>query len=211
MKNSLFPSHWTPSYVSARVRSEAIYMCRPNLPWLNLGAISFLKQWLSSDDNVFEWGSGRSTIWFAQKVKCIHSVEHDSNYFDRLCEIVKDMRLGNIIPISQPLHTHMTQTSGHISNKKYEMSIADFPENHFDLVVIDGRRRRLCLELSISHVKPGGIICLDNSERYLETHRAGIHPIVSFAEPLKDALINNFRSAHFSNGVWSTSLLFRVS
>ena len=49
--------------------------------------------------------------------------------------------------------------------KNYCLSISFFPDQYFDLILIDGRCRESCLQLSASKVKKDGFIILDNSER----------------------------------------------
>ena len=41
-------------------------------PWISFGAILFLEKILKKDMQVYEYGSGGSTLFFAQRVKCIN-------------------------------------------------------------------------------------------------------------------------------------------
>ena len=54
------------------------------LPWYSYAAIEFIEDKLKSDFRVFEYGSGQSTLWYAQRVKEVISVEHNPDYF---CQI----------------------------------------------------------------------------------------------------------------------------
>src|SRR5262245_58674086 len=53
------------------------------LPWLTHPAIEWLDSVIGPDDTVFEWGSGASTAWFAQRAKSVVSVEHDQTWIAR--------------------------------------------------------------------------------------------------------------------------------
>src|SRR5688572_27506537 len=50
------------------------------LPWLPAAAVSFLDDKLAGL-SVFEWGSGGSTLWFAERARSVVSVEHDPVWF----------------------------------------------------------------------------------------------------------------------------------
>jgi len=52
-----------------------------NYPWLTQQANLILSTLLKPTDMGLEWGSGRSTIWFTQRVKYLTSVEHDEAWY----------------------------------------------------------------------------------------------------------------------------------
>src|SRR5207253_3435163 len=54
------------------------------LPWFSYAAIDFLQSYLRSEMQVFEFGSGGSTLFFAQQCKSVTSVEDNAHW----CEIV---------------------------------------------------------------------------------------------------------------------------
>ncbi len=56
----------------------------PAAPWLPPKAIKYLKSFLSENMVGFEWGSGRSTVFFARRVNFIVSVEHDKCWYDKV-------------------------------------------------------------------------------------------------------------------------------
>jgi len=60
--------HWTPRYIWNRLALMAHERQHPDLPWLTRAMIENLDTWLRPDDVGLEFGSGRSTVWFAQKV-----------------------------------------------------------------------------------------------------------------------------------------------
>src|SRR5204862_8185927 len=53
------------------------------LPWFSYAAIDFLKSYLRSEMQVFAFGSGGSTLFFAQHCKSVASVEDNAHW----CEI----------------------------------------------------------------------------------------------------------------------------
>ena len=62
------------------------------LPWFSYAAIDFLEKYLRLEMRVFEFGSGGSTLFFAQRCKSVTGVEDNAHW----CEIVaaKIARLG---------------------------------------------------------------------------------------------------------------------
>ena len=51
-------------------------------PWWVKEAIDFLDECLDSMFVVYEWGSGGSTPWLAQRVAYIISLENDKSWYD---------------------------------------------------------------------------------------------------------------------------------
>ncbi|QNH55640.1 MAG: hypothetical protein H2674_14390, partial [Limnospira indica BM01] len=47
------------------------------IPWYTYPAIEFIENKISSDFKVFEYGSGQSTLWWAERVLKVISVESD--------------------------------------------------------------------------------------------------------------------------------------
>jgi hypothetical protein len=70
---------------------------------------------------------------------------------------------------------------------KYVTAIDQYPDAHFDIVVVDGRARPACMRHAITKVKKSGLLVLDNSERryYLGQVR---EPISGLFEPVVDGM-----------------------
>lgn len=120
------------------------------IPWLPYSAIYFIEERLKKDMSVFEFGSGNSTIWLADKVKRVVSVEHDDEYYNYVS--LKLSKLPNVEYIKAAL------------GDTYTLPIGRF-ENAFDIVIVDGRQRVECAKKSINALKPEGIVIWDNSDR----------------------------------------------
>jgi hypothetical protein len=48
------------------------------IPWFSHPLIDFLKDRLSKDMTVFEYGCGNSTLWWADRVRSVTGVKNDS-------------------------------------------------------------------------------------------------------------------------------------
>lgn len=121
------------------------------IPWFTYSSISFLEPRLKKAFDVFEYGSGNSTLWFAQRVGRITSVEHDSEWFDKMKPLFDSIK--NINYHHRP-----------IENKQYGSFVAEF-NNKFDIVIIDGQDRVTCAKNVIGALKKDGVIIWDNSDR----------------------------------------------
>ena len=149
--------------------------------WLNFEALDFLKKNLVSSHNVFEYGGGGSTLFFLNRVSFVATVENDQQWFQLLSDKIKNLtnvrwqgffQEGELVigdDTRQPANpqSYMSNTKGqeNLSYEKYAKTILLFPENYFDVVLVDGRARPSCLAESISRLKQGGLLVVDNMER----------------------------------------------
>ncbi|MCQ8118230.1 hypothetical protein [Methylomonas rosea] len=155
-------------------------------PWMSFPVIKFLEKIINNDFRVFEYGSGGSTLFFSQRVKELVSVEHDRNWYQVVKEMLANRGCINInyklvIPTYTDHYDHALvsipdayisadDNSVGMSYEDYSKTILAYPDNYFDLVVVDGRCRPSCMFHSLNKVKVNGFLLLDQSERkyYLE-------------------------------------------
>jgi hypothetical protein len=86
------PSAWlrVPQALWVRVTSGG-----SNKPWMVPSAVSHLAQIISKDWNVFEFGSGWSTLWYAERSGTVTSVEHDPRWYDLVRLRLRDQGISN--------------------------------------------------------------------------------------------------------------------
>lgn len=123
-------------------------------PWLTESAISFLDQYLSLHPEaiILEFGSGASTLWFAERTPHLHSVEHSDRYYAYVSRrLKKDEKYHHVEYYLLPC--------------PYYGICDQFPDEYFDLILVDGRNRKGCIAQSIAKLKTGGVLMLDNAER----------------------------------------------
>ena len=148
------------------------------IPWITFSAIDFLKKYLKKNMTVFEYGSGGSTIFFSRYVKEIISTEHDPDWYRKVLKEIEKCGITNwkgylvepektvttLGDFSNPL-SYTSKDNINLSFKNYVLTIEQYPDEYFDLVLIDGRARPSCLYHCLNKVKRGGCIMLDNSDR----------------------------------------------
>jgi len=118
------------------------------IPWYTYPAIEFIENKLSSKFKVFEYGSGQSTLWWAARVLNVISIESNQDWFLSInTNLPKNVKLSLIEESS-----------------KYVSEILKYPDNHFDIIVIDGVDRNACAETCINKLKKDGFIIFDNTD-----------------------------------------------
>jgi hypothetical protein len=148
-------STFKPSYLFKRLRMSAFQRKLPDAPWLTESAVYLLNSWLKPTDEGFEWGSGRSTIWLVERSAHIVSIEHHQGWYENVKSQLEKKGLHKKVDYFQ-----IDEVAD------YENKIDEY-DKLFDYILIDGRRRLHCFRKAISKVKPGGLLILDNSDRYI--------------------------------------------
>ncbi len=121
-------------------------------PWMNFPLVEFLSTRLNRQQTVFEYGSGLSTIYFAERVKTITSVEHNKGWFDRTRLLLGKRTNADVVFFEL--------------NDDYPDAIRFIgADKKYDIVVIDGRMRNSCIEKAVDFLTTQGIIILDDSDR----------------------------------------------
>lgn len=143
------------------------------IPWMPWSVVHWLAKTLHPEMRVFEWGSGGSTIYMAERVATVVSVEHDAKWVTLTKKQSKLHNLSNITFVHQPFETGKelsVYSSGHVEHQgedyeKYCKSIEQFENQSFDLIVVDGRARMGCVHVAKNKVKVGGYLLVDDTER----------------------------------------------
>lgn len=157
------------------------------IPWMTFGAIKYLNKYLNKEMNVFEYGSGGSTLFFSDKANHIISIEHDKDWYNYELEQLSklnNLNLNLIIPETEGTLINYQKNYSNMYFDNYVNSI-DIYDEKFDLIVVDGRQRNDCFKKALSKVKNGGIIVFDNFDREY------------YQKSLDDDAVNNFDILNF--------------
>ena len=139
------------SFVSAiRIKLFGSFVAHP---WISYDATRVLERMLVERPcDVLEFGSGMSTLWFAQRVKRLCSIEHDSKWFKDIKSRLDSSNLSASIEYVLE------------DNRDSYSSFKQLSQEKFDIIFIDGPWRSECLLKSMHLLKKGGIIYLDNTD-----------------------------------------------
>jgi predicted O-methyltransferase YrrM len=135
----------------------------PNHPWLARSANSILESFLTKDDVGLEFGSGKSTVWFAERVSALTSIEHDPAWHDKVTKALALRELRNV----DCLLVRKDVEDGEGDCAAYVQIAEKFPMNSFDFVLVDGAYRDSCALASMQLVRPGGILIIDDAHWFL--------------------------------------------
>ena len=158
------------------------------IPWMTYPAIRFLEGRLSKSMEVFEFGAGNSTLWWADRVGRIDACEHDAHWYE-----TTRARL----PSNASLIHHLLEPDGDYCRA------AGATHSKYDIVVIDGRDRVNCARHSLTALKAAGVFIWDNSDR------------PEFDEGMQVMASHGFRCLDFEGlgpvnpYTWRTSILYR--
>jgi hypothetical protein len=135
-------------YFKSIRKRQAVNAADAPIPWYTYPAIEFLNTLDLADCDVFEFGSGNSSVFWSNHARSVTSVEDDKNWFE---QVQKVSRENQRVLYGDDEASYIAALQG--GSKSY------------DVIVIDGRWRLACVLPSIAFLKKGGLIILDNSER----------------------------------------------
>lgn len=118
--------------------------------WVSWLAQDFIATIVSKSSRVFEWGSGGSTLWFAEHAKSVTSIEHNPDWGQRVSD-----RLTEISNCELRICSNLEQYVEEISGGLY------------DFIMVDGvsHVRYDCARMAVDHLEIGGWLAVDNTER----------------------------------------------
>lgn len=204
--------HWSPRYVFNRLMLSGYERLNPDMPWLTRSMIGILASRLKPTDLGLEWGSGRSTVWLAQRVAHLTSVESDPQWIVRVRAMIDKTDSSTRVTLHQA-----DIGPGDVldpANSAYVRLGKAIARGSLDFVLVDGALRDHCAAVAIDLLKPGGLLIIDNVERYVPQVKKSHSPV---ARGLGDGFgsgeweqvyrrIENWECIWTSNGVTDTAL-----
>ncbi|MEO0137827.1 MAG: hypothetical protein ABIL86_09895 [candidate division WOR-3 bacterium] len=209
-------SLFKPRYLFYRIRGKLFEIMHPEVPWLGNSAILFLDNWLKPSDIGFEWGSGRSTIWIGRKVKHLISIEDKQDWYIKIKEEIAINGLNGKIDL-RFIPCELKEQDEPESHP-YADIILNYPDAYFDFILIDRNIRSLCMERAIEKIKQGGLLILDNANRYIPNRFLNgfstVHEPRDYPRSTKWAQIieqlKDWRWINTSDGIWDTRFWIKV-
>lgn len=160
------PECWSISYLAARVEQKLYRIQHPHDPWLTPEANRLLEEMVKPDQQVVEFGSGKSTCYLAQRAAHVTSVETSLLWAERVAGWIRDQQLG----------------------KKVDLILAGADEvslpEAVDGVLVDGGDRLQHTLWATDHLRPGGWLIVDNINRFIPNNSIGPGSIRDWEEAL---------------------------
>ncbi len=205
-------SHWSASYLWNRSKEKLYRRQNPDLPWFSPQAIEFLADYLLPSDTGLEFGSGRSTLWFAQKVGQLTSVEHNADWAEKVKAMLAARSLQNAELVFAP---KLNGANPDIEHSEYVGVTSRFVAESLDFVVVDGIYRAQCALHSLPLLKRHAMLIIDNVNKALPSASKSPNSRSIKAGPDGETWtavwrqIKPWRRFWTSNGVSDTAFFFK--
>ena len=82
------------------------------VPWFTYGAISFLEEQITPDMSVFEYGGGQSTLYWADRVRRVFSIDHDPAFAEHVRSAMPDNVDFQLVEENAPLSQAIVDAAG---------------------------------------------------------------------------------------------------
>lgn len=151
-------------------------------PWLPSTFIDTFDTWDTKKWKIWEFGSGFSTTWFAERVDTLWTMEHDRTWHESIKKACDRKGLTNVHCLFEE------------RGKGYPNKITSFQDGFFDFVLVDGRDRVECFLKAFPKVSK--VIALDNGyrDRYLPVRT------MMAAQPDWDCRVAKWTEIRIKNG-----------
>lgn len=161
-----------PRYAVRYLRELRASPLQLGLPWFSYAAIEFLERWVDRSKEVFEYGSGGSSVFFGARARQVLSVEDDARWLERTRAVLAASGLDNVRLMHAPFDPRDRMgfsSSAYLEalNESYDVIVIDGTEDWPDHVV-----RPICFGRAQDHIRPGGVIVVDDSWRYEALRRS---------------------------------------
>lgn len=139
---------------------KSIRLTSPFQPLIPPQAVEYFEQLLRPEFDVFELGSGASTLWLAERVQNVISVEHKPAWFEAISFHLQELKYWNV-----DLKLFSRGEFGKKFDQWYTKFILGFSRNAFDVVYIDGldRTRVETMINAKTRIRPNGWLVVDDS------------------------------------------------
>ncbi len=155
-----------PVYILGRIHYWLYQKRHPDHPWLTPQAIGWLETNLKPGGSGFEWGSGRSTLWFGKRLNALISIESNKDWFLQVSAQVNEAGLSHIkvrhLPLDHPEQD--TYAFEYPQLPANAAAILEVPDASLDLIIVDGWYRPICTRAALPKLKPGGLLLIDNTD-----------------------------------------------
>ena len=152
-----------PTSLESRGSLETLVLEPPFQPLMSEAANEYFGELLSPTDLVCEYGCGSSTIWLAERTAKVYSVEHDPVWHGIVARAIEEQKIANV-----QLNLVVPAVGGNLREaaKRYSEFLLNFPDDHFDIIYLDGWRpsRPAAPAIAKDKVRPGGWLVIDNLE-----------------------------------------------
>jgi predicted O-methyltransferase YrrM len=173
--------------------------CNLIYPWYTCECICFLRNLNVKHYDVFEWGGGCSTVWYAHNCKSVTTIETSKEWADEIVTYLDNTKKTNysIKVVDVP-----PSANSPCDNMNQYLSYIAELDQKFDLIVVDGSYRNDALLISEKFVKNGGYIIYDNYLQFTSGYEK--LPNAEYMNSKYDLIVNNHNTEDHKD--WKTAV-----
>jgi hypothetical protein len=177
------------TYLTKRVGYRLYELTHPKEPWIAQGAVRYLDQNLNKNWVGIEWGSGRSTIWFARRLNTLLSIEHNEKWYRLVSSTLSANAECRLIPLN---HLEREPTKPiYDPLPDYVAVVNELDQINF--AVVDGHYRQACIRATLPKLSAGGLLVVDNTDWL---------PIEKWGVPREWPIIHQSRNVMTQTTIW---------
>jgi predicted O-methyltransferase YrrM len=136
-----------------------------------------------------EWGSGRSTPWFAGKLKSLLSIEHNEKWHRIVSTKLPPNAECRLIPLNHPEPEPTRPIYDPIPD--YVAAVSELEQ--IDFALIDGHYRQACIRAVLPKLTSGGLLVVDNTDWL---------PIEEWGIPQEWPIVHQSRNVMTQTTIW---------
>lgn len=142
---------WQQDFAIERTMAEKVCEDKNGqpIPWYTYPAIEYLSQFDVSEKEIFEYGCGNSSAFWAKRAKHVTSIEGSPEWFEKW--------------ITRFKYDNLAMRLRDTCNGYAEAIFED--NKKYDIIAVDGKRRADCAKAAVAALNAGGMIILDDSDR----------------------------------------------
>lgn len=175
----------TRGYMRSLLENQCVDQGGNPIPWYTYPAIEQIDKWDFLTKNVLEFGSGNSTLWWADRARSITSIESDQSWYGRIrartpsnCTLILAPVDLNESPVTdETRYIAAIDCPGKYKSLEQLERYASVVDSlgQFDVIIIDGEAsnfgRLNCTRHALTHLQADGLLIVDNSDWHPETCR----------------------------------------
>lgn len=144
------------------------------MPYLTKPFLDQLKIWDISNWSVFIWndGEGITPAWFARKCRKLVCVDYRIEWQQALNAFFQQKRCPHAVCLLGKLERKAAKhplfglqeinVMNYLGDQSSYVRAIDQTDELYDCIIIDGLHRNACARAALKHIKPGGILILNN-------------------------------------------------
>ncbi len=136
------------------------------VPWMRQKEFGIFKEIIVNHQPLrcLEWGAGYSTLYFPTLLPTAaqwHAIEHNTDWAARIASL--NRKANVMVHRIAPTNSHWQGDGTPLEFEQY----LKFPQQFhpFDLIVVDGRARKACLDTAPSLLSDRGVVILHDANR----------------------------------------------